>query len=168
MKLWRMGWPDSFFGIVGSEDEAFAEMAELRVRAGMLRRAIIGVNHVASGAAAAAIVAGFVVGAGQRKQRIEQARFLQAEKNGIGAKQGAEAALAELVVGAAGFFFAIGIADFAFFLAAAFEYAQDVAGLRNFPALERSQFRDDAFRTRFLRAWALAPCGSPEAGPSAE
>src|ERR1700722_1783076 len=116
----------------------------------MLWRAIVGVNDVTGGATAAAIVAGFVVCAGQRKQWIEQARFLQAEKNGIGAEQSAEAAFAELVVGAAGFFFAIGIADFAFFLAAAFEYAQDVAGLRNFPTLQRRQFRHDAFRACFF------------------
>ena len=78
---------------------AVAAIAEARVWAGMLRRAVVGVDHVARRASAGAIIAGLVVRAGQRKQRIEQARFLQAEKNGIGAQLGAESALAELVVG---------------------------------------------------------------------
>src|SRR5580692_11647370 len=138
------------FGDGGVGGGAFAEMAEAGVWAGMLRLAVVCVNHVTGGAAAAAIVAGSVVGAGQREQRIEQARFLQAEKNGIGAQECAEAAFAELVVGAAGFFFAIGIADFTFFFATALEDAQYVAGLRDFPAFERREFRDDAFRARFF------------------
>ena len=64
--------------------------------------AVVGVDDVAGGAAAGAIVAGMVVGAGQGHDGIEQARFLQAEENGIGAQFGAEAAIAELVVGLAG------------------------------------------------------------------
>ena len=92
-------------------------------------RSIVCIHHVAGRAAAAAIVARFVVGAGQREHRIEQTRFLKAEKNGIGAKESTETALAELVVGAAGLFFAIRVSDFAFFFTAALKNAQDVSGL---------------------------------------
>ena len=52
----------------------------------MFRRAIVCVDDVTGCAAAAAIVARFVVGAGQRQHRIEQAGLLKAEKNGIGSK----------------------------------------------------------------------------------
>ena len=43
-----------------------------------------------------------------------------------------------------------GLAHFAFRAAAAFEYAQDVAGLGNFPALERGDLRQDALCLGFL------------------
>ena len=115
VKLWWMGWPGLIFRDSGIGGGAFAEMAEARIWTRMLRRTIVRVNHVAGGAAAAAIISGFIVRAGQRKQRIEQSRFLQAEKNGIRAQQSAEAALAELVVRAAGFFFAIGLPISPFF-----------------------------------------------------
>ena len=84
------------FGNGGIGGSAEAGVAELRVGAGVRRIAIVGVNDVAGGAAAGAIVAGMIVGAGQRHDRIEQARFLQAEENGIGAQFRAEAAVAEL------------------------------------------------------------------------
>ena len=121
----------------------------------MIGRAIVGVDDVAGGAAAGAIIAGLVVGARQVEEGIEETRFLQAEENGIGAQLGAETAIAELVVRAAGFFLAIRIADLALLFAAALENAQDVAGLRNFPALERREFREDSLRARFLgrRRW---------------
>src|SRR5277367_1576889 len=116
----------------------------------MIRRAIVGINNVARGAAAAAIIAGLIVCAGKIEKWIEQARLLQTKEDGIGAKFGAKAAVAEFVVGPPGFLFAIWVPDFALFFAAALEYAQHVAGLRNFPALERSEFGQDAFRPRFF------------------
>jgi len=78
---------------------------------------------------------------------------LQAEENGIGAEFGAEAAIAELVVGLAGEFFAGRIAELGFFFAAAFENAENVAGLGNFPAIERGEFGEDAFAARFFGCW---------------
>ena len=51
------------------------------VRAGVDRRAIVGVDDVAGGAAAGAIVAGMVVGAEEVERRIEQARLLQADED---------------------------------------------------------------------------------------
>src|SRR5579862_5793028 len=116
----------------------------------MFRRAIVCIHDVAGRAAAAAIVTRLVVGTRQREQRIEQAGLLEAEKNGVGAKKSAETAFAELVVRASGFFLTIGVADFAFFLAAAFKNTQHVAGLRYFPALERSEFWKNSFQADFV------------------
>ena len=102
------------FGNGGIARSAEAGVAELRVRAGVRGVAIVGVNHVAGRAAAGAIVAGMIVRAGKRHHRIEEAGLLQAEEDGIGAKLGAEATVAELVVGLAGIFIQAGIANFTF------------------------------------------------------
>ena len=119
-------------------------IAVLGVGPGMHRRAIVGVDDMAGRAAAVAIIAGMIVGAGQRKDRIEQARLLQAEKDRIGAQLGAEAAIAQLDVGPPGIFFRIGIADLGALSPAALEDAQNIAGLRNFPAAQRIQVRQHA------------------------
>src|SRR5271157_441359 len=104
-------------------------MAEGRVGAGVRRIAVVGVDDVAGGAAAGAIIAGMIVRAGKREDWIEEPCFLQAEENGIGAQLGAESAIAEFVVGLTGIFFARGIACLGFFAAAALEDAQDVSRL---------------------------------------
>ena len=110
-------------------------VAVLRILAGVRRVAIVGVNHVTGRTATGAIFAGMIVGTGKREDRVEQARFLQAEKDGIGAEFAAEAAIAELVIGLAGIFFARGIADLRFLATAALEHAENIAGLRNLPAI---------------------------------
>ena len=117
----------------------------------MFARSVIGIDHVAARAAARAIIAGLIVGAGKPRQRIQQARLLQAQKNRIGAKLCAETAAAELDVRPAGIFLPLRIADLAFRPAAALEDAQYVAGLRNLPALERRHFRQDAVHARLIR-----------------
>ena len=104
------GMAGLILGNGGVGRSAEAGMAELRVSAGVRRVAIVCVDDVARGAAAGAIVAGMIVGAGQRHDGIEKARFLQAKENGIGAEFGAKAAFAEFVIGLAGLFFSIGIA----------------------------------------------------------
>src|SRR5207253_2804707 len=114
-----------------------ASVAEWRVLRGMVRRAIVRVRHVASGAAAAAIVARLIVGAGKREQRIEQARLLQPEEHGIDAELGAEAAIAQLDLRPPRIIVAHRIAGLALLAAAALEDAQYVARLRDFPALQR-------------------------------
>src|SRR5712664_2170791 len=86
-------------------------------------------NDVASAAAARAIVAGMIVGPRERQDGVEQASFLEAEKNGIGAQPSPEPAVAEFVVRLAGIFFPIGIADFSFLAAAPLKNAQDIPGL---------------------------------------
>src|SRR6266704_3321503 len=108
---------------------AEAGVAELRVGAGVRRIAIVGVNHMTRRAAAPAIIAGMIVRARKREDRIEQSSLLQAKKNGIRAKFRAKAAVAEFVVGLAGIFGAIGIADLSFLAAAAFENAQNISRL---------------------------------------
>src|SRR5262249_176377 len=90
-----------------------AEMTVLRIRSGVGRIAVVGVDDVARGAAAAAVVAGLVVGAAKVERRIEQARALDALEDGIAAGEGAEAPIAETVI-------------------APLEDAQDVAGLCGF------------------------------------
>ena len=54
---------------------------------------------MAGRAAAGAVVAGLIVGAEERQQRVEQAGLLQAEKDRIGARLGAEAAIAQFDLG---------------------------------------------------------------------
>ena len=100
---------------------ALSQISILCVASGVLRGTIVCVNHVARRAAAASKIAGLVIGTGKREKRIEKTRFLQTEKNGIRTKQGAETTFAQFIVGTAGFFLAIGISDFTFLPAAAFE-----------------------------------------------
>ncbi len=116
----------------------------------MNRRPIVGVNHVTGRAAAVAIIAGMIVGAGQRQNRIQQARLLQAEKHGIGSQLGAQAAIAQLHVRTPRIFFRIRNADLRTLSPAPLEHAQNVAGLRDFPAGQRIQIRQDAFQSRQL------------------
>ncbi len=123
---------------------------------GMFDGTVVCIHDVARRASAGAIVARLIVRARQGKQRIEQASFLQPEKYRIGAEECAESARAELVVGFACVgCIARGLADFAFRAAAAFEHAQDVAGLRNFPTLQRRDLRQHALCSRLLdgRLW---------------
>ena len=102
----------------------------------MRRVAIVCINNVASGATARAIVAGMIVSARQGHDRIDETRFLQTEKNGIGTELRAQAAIAQFIVGFAGIFFAIGIAELRLLFAAAFKDTKDISRLRNFPAEE--------------------------------
>jgi hypothetical protein len=94
-----------------------------------------------------------IVGSGQRHHGIDESRLLQAKENRIGAKFGAEAALAEFVIRLAGLLGASGIPDLSLFFTAAFEHAQHVAGLRGFPAIQRRQFRKHALRASFFAGW---------------
>src|SRR5882724_2002150 len=111
-------------------------MAKRRVTPGMRRVEIIRVYHMAGRAAARAIVPGMIVRAGQRENRIQQARLLQSKKYRIGAQLRPEPALAQLVVWLSWIFFGARIPEFRFFHAAAFKHAQYVARLRNFPAVQ--------------------------------
>ena len=129
---------------------AEAGVAELRVRPRVYRVAVIGIDDMTRGAATGAIVAGVIVRAGKRHDRVEQARFLETEKNGIGPKLGAETAFAEFVVRFPGIFFAIGIADLGLLAAAPFENAQHVSGLGSFPAEERIELGNYALGANFF------------------
>ncbi len=127
------------------------EIAESRVLRGMFRRAVVRVNDVTRRAAAGAVIARLIVCARQREKRIEQARLLQTEKDGIRAQLRTEPARAELVVRFARLFFERGLPNFAFPLASAFKYAQDVARLRNLPSFERRHFRENSLSPRRFR-----------------
>src|ERR1700722_12421801 len=104
-------------------------MTILSIGTGVYAGAIVGIDDVAGGAAAGAIIAGMVVGAKEIEGRIEQARALQAHENGIGAVFGAEAASAQASAWPSRFFQTFGVADLNVEAAATFEEAQDVAGL---------------------------------------
>ena len=125
-------------------------MAEWRVYAGVCRIAVIGVDEMTGATAAGAIVAGMIVGARKRHDRVEQACFLEAEKNRVGAQPGAQTAVTELVVRLARVFFTIGIADLGFLSTPAFEHTKDIAGLGRFPAEERIEFGYHAFGADFF------------------
>ena len=105
---------------------AVAQVAARGIGTGVRGVAIVGVDHVAGGATGAAIVAGLIVGAEKVEQRVEQAGALQALEYGVGARQGAEAAIAQAVV-------------------AALEDAQRVAGLGGFELRQRPEFREPRF-----------------------
>ena len=92
---WSMGWPGSSLGMVGSVEKLRPPWPYFGVGAGVDPGAVVGVDDVAGGAAAGAVVAGVVVGAEEVERRVEQARLLQAENDGVGAVLGAEAADAE-------------------------------------------------------------------------
>ena len=77
---------------------------------------------------------------------------MQSQKNRIGAQFGAEAALAQFDLRLARLFFEAWIPYFRLFPAAAFEDAQDVAGLRNFPALQRIEKRQHSFPADLFRS----------------
>src|SRR5215213_7414127 len=107
-------------------------------------RAIVGIDDVTGGAAAAAIVTRLIVRAGKRQQWIEQSRLLQTEKNRIDAQLRAEASIAQLHLGPSGFIFSRGIAHLTAPPAAALEYTKHVAGLRDFPSRQWIEKRQDA------------------------
>src|SRR6266446_5661183 len=94
-----------------------------------------------------------IVCPGQRKNRIEQSRFLQAKEYGIGAQLGSKTSCAKLIVGLARFFFAIRIADLRFLAPPSFEDSQHIAGLRSFPTQERLELGKDSFGASFFRRW---------------
>ena len=104
---------------------AVAQVAARGVGAGVRGVAIVGVDHVAGGAAGDAVIAGLVVGAEEVEQRVEQAGALQALEDGVGAGEGAEAAIAQAVV-------------------AALEDAQRVAGLGGLELRQRPQLGQPA------------------------
>ena len=122
----------------------------------MFRRSIVRVDHVAGTASAGAVVAGMIVGAGKRQQRIEQSSLLQPEKYWIGAQLGTEAALAELDLRLARIFFETQDSrPPASSLPPRSKTRKHVAGLRNLPTLQRIEIRAEPFLADLLgrRRW---------------
>src|SRR5690242_5548503 len=81
---WRIGWPGSPFGMVGS------------------RVAVVPVHHVAGAAARGAVVARLVVGALEPEVRVVQARLGDVDDRHRYAAAGARAAVRLADVGASG------------------------------------------------------------------
>ena len=108
--------------------KAEARMTASRIGAGMHRIAIVGVDHMASGAARPTIIARLVIGASERQQRIEQTRALHSLEYRIGASQRAETAIAEAVI-------------------ATLKYTKGIPRLREFELRQRPQHRQNASQT---------------------
>src|SRR5579872_874638 len=130
---------------------ALAKVAVDGVVSRMFGRAIVGVDYVASAASAGAVVSGLIIRSREREQRIQQPRFLQTQKGGIGAQQGSEAALTQFHVGLTWFLFEVWDSYLRLLFATTFENAQDVTGLRNFPALNRLKKGKHSLGASFFR-----------------
>src|SRR6266852_9246492 len=76
-------------GLIAAEAQAL--VAVFAVVRRVSRGAIVGVDHVARGAAAAAIVAGMIIRSHKTEQRIVQSHFLQIQDDRIGTNQRTEA-----------------------------------------------------------------------------
>ena len=117
------------FGDRGIGGETKAAVAERRIGPRMDRRAVVGVDHMAAGAAAGAIVARLVVGAEEVQRGIEEPRLVQAHEDWIRAVFGAQPAGAQSRSRSAILFESFGIADFGSEPSAALEEPQHVARL---------------------------------------
>src|SRR5690606_10005910 len=101
-------------------------------RPGVDWRAVVGIQHVARAAPAAAIVAGMVVRPQEVERRIEQPRLLQADEYRIGPVLRSQPALAEAFARAARLFQPLGNADLGSEPPAALKNTQHVPRLRDF------------------------------------
>ena len=113
------------------------------VRTGMNRGAVVRINDVTRRAATVAIVAGMIVGSGQREQGIEQSSLLQSQKHGIRTQRCAEPAIAQLVIRQAGLVFRIRIPQVCTRTTAAFKHTKNISRLRNLPSAERLELWQD-------------------------
>src|SRR4051794_11059303 len=115
-----------------------ALVAELGVGARVDRRAIVGIDDVAGGAAGLAIIAGMVIGADEVQGWVKQTSLCQTDENGVCPVLGAEAAQRQL--GAewpARILIRKRDAQFSTAGAAAFKDTQDVARLGVLEARQR-------------------------------
>ncbi len=125
-------------------------VAGARIGAGVHRRAIVGVHHVAGRAAARPVIAGVVVRPHEREHRIEQPRPLEADPDRIRAVERAEAARAQAVGRPAGQLFTIGHPDLERALLPPLEDAQHVAGLNDLEARQRLEELQHALARHLL------------------
>ncbi len=158
-----------------------AAVAEARIRARVLRVAVVRVHDVAGGAAGRAIIAGLVVGAEEPGERIVEPRLVDVEHGHGDARAGAGAAVALADVGPARLLEPLDLAggvrqsglgeEIREIAAAVLEHAEDVGRSQVLPARQRIQALDDpvcraVFRTRRRaledRGLALARVGLAE------
>ena len=95
---------------------------------------IICVDDVARCAAARAVVASVVIGAKKVQCGIEQSRFVQSNKHGVGTVTGTETAFTKPDARSPGLFEHIGDSHFGYCSAASFEDSQYVSRLCNLEA----------------------------------
>ena len=112
-----------------------AGLAHMSRTAAVLR--VVRVNDMACRAAGRAVIAGVIVGPEKVQRRVEQACFLQAEIDRIGAVVGAKPARAQSFIGLSVLFFFVRQTDLEPPFAAPLKDAEDVARLRDFPPRER-------------------------------
>src|ERR1043166_7974375 len=156
VKACWIGWPGPSLEIIGFAPFAafpVAAIAIARIGAGVIGVPVVGVDDVASRAAAGSVVTGVVVGAQEGEERVEQAGLLQAEEDGVRAQQRPVAAVAQLHLGAAPFFLAVGDADLRAAAAPALEDAQHVARLSDLPAGQGVEEGENALQACLLRRW---------------
>src|SRR5579864_486901 len=103
----------------------------------MLRRSIVRVDDMATGASASPIVARLIVRPRKREQGIEQPRLLESEEHRIRPQFRAESPIAQLVLRPARLLVTRRVADLALGPTAALEHAEHVARLRHFPPRQR-------------------------------
>ena len=108
---------------------------------------------MAGGTAAGAVVAGSVVRAEKAEQRIVQPRLLRAEKDGVGAVQGAQATGRQASVGFAGRLVEGRETERELIESAFLEDAEQVAGLAHVEALQRIEEWQDAVLFRLFGSW---------------
>ena len=128
---------------VGLEREP--SIAICGVRPGVDARPVVGVDHVARGAAAGAVVARMIVGPQEVQRRVEQPGFLKTDEHGIGAVLGSQAASAQAGAGLAGLVERVRNADLWRVAPAALEDAEDIPGLRGLEAGQGVEERHDTF-----------------------
>ncbi len=114
----------------------------------MFRIPVVGIDDVAGGAAGLSIIAGVIVGARKREQRIKQPRLLQPEEDRIDAQARPQTTIAQLHLRLARQLEDVRTADIRrqpFQLAASFKNAQDIARLSHLPAWQWQQKWKDPF-----------------------
>ena len=115
--------------------------------------AVIGIDDMATGATASAIISWMIVGSRERKKRVKEPGLSQSQKDRIGAQQRGEASITQLGIRPAGLVFVLGVSYFFSLSAAALEDSQHIAGLGNLPAFQgfqvgKNSFFPCIFRTR--------------------
>src|SRR5882762_10342871 len=124
----------------------------------MLSGAVVCVHHVTGTAAARAVIAGLVIRAGKRQQRVEQPSFLQAEEHRISSQLGPKSPLAQLDLGLACVLFRVRVANLRTLPASTLKHPQHVSRLRDFPPRQRFKVRQDAFALDFLSSRSRECC----------
>src|SRR5215471_16766325 len=94
-----------------------------------------------------------IVRAEKIQSRIEQTRLLQPQVNRIRSLRGAESARTQTLVRFAGIFVSIRQPRFQTPATTAFENAENVSRLRDFPTRQRIQERQNAFQSFQLGGW---------------